>query len=58
MTKKYVIEFYTHEPKPPEIYYSSISDDMQKLFERIAELTKHKAKFVIHEISKCVADFS
>lgn len=55
--KKFVIIFYTKEQKPPE-YFNGHSDDMQKLFERIVELTTHRAKFAIYEVGECVGDFS
>lgn len=53
--KKYLIEFFTGEPKPPEIYYEQ---EIEKLFERIVELTKHKAKFTVSLVSRCLCDFS
>lgn len=52
---KYVIIFYTAEPKPPEIFYP---DEMQKMIERIVELTKNRAKFTVNTIGDCIGDFS
>jgi hypothetical protein len=57
MTKRYIITFYTSEPKPPEVYWNN-SKDMQRLFERVVELTKNRAKFTINEVGECVGDFS
>lgn len=57
MSKKYLIIFYTAEPKPPEVYWDS-TEDMEKLFARIVELTKHKAKFTVNEVGACIGDFS
>jgi hypothetical protein len=54
---KFIIVFYTVEPKPPEIYRET-SEDVQKFLERIVELTKHKAKFAIYKIGECCGDFS
>lgn len=54
--KKYLIEFYTREPKPPEVY---CDNEVEKLFERIVELTKHNAKFVVSAvITPPLCDFS
>lgn len=57
MGKKYLIVFYTVEPKPPEVFWDN-EKEMQMLFERIVELTKHKAKFAIYSVGTCVGDFS
>lgn len=57
MNKRYVIIFYTKEPKVPEVYWSD-TKDMEKLFGRIVELTQKGAKFSIYEVGECVGDFS
>jgi hypothetical protein len=57
MSKKYLLIFYTSEPKPPELYWDS-TEDMAKLFARIVELTKNRAKFTVNEVGECVGDFS
>lgn len=56
-SKQYIIVFYTVEVKPPELYWNN-NDDMPKLFARIVELTKHKAKFCVYEVGNCAGDFS
>jgi hypothetical protein len=53
--KKYVIIFYTSQPKPTEVYWPS---DFEKLLARVVELTKSKAKFAVYELGNCVGDFS
>lgn len=55
--KKYVIMFYTKDHKAPE-FYNDTNEEMSQLFTRIAELTKHKAKFVVYAVGDCLADFS
>lgn len=57
MSKRYLITFYTKEPKPPEVYWDN-PEDMQKFIERIVELTNHKAKFTVHVVGECLGDFS
>lgn len=57
MIGRFLIVFYTAEPKSPETYLNN-AEQMQKLFERIVELTKHKAKFAIYQVNECVGDFS
>lgn len=52
---RYVIFFHTVSPREAEVYGP---EDMQKLFERIVQLTKNRAKFAIYEVGKPVADFS
>lgn len=52
---KFVIIFFTKEPKAPEVYYLN---EIEKLLARIVELTSHKAKFTVYEIGRCVGDFS
>lgn len=52
---RYIIIFYTAEPKPIEIYNQN---EIQQLFERIVELTKNRAKFCIYRVGECVGDFS
>lgn len=55
--KRYIIVFYTVEPKAPEIYLSSPTD-MIALFKRIVELTKNRAEFCVFEVGQCLGDFS
>lgn len=58
VTLRYMIIFHTVTAKPAEFYYAENSEDMKKLFLRIAELTKNKVKFAIYEFDKLVADLS
>lgn len=53
MHGRYVIFFYTSEPKPPEVI-----TDLAALLERVVEITKTKAKFTVYEVGECVGDFS
>ena len=50
----YVIKFFTKEPKPPEIFRSS---EIKMLLERVVELTKNRAKFIVLKAT-CICDFS
>lgn len=55
--KRYVIIFYTRDPKPAE-HYTNHTDDMVKMIARIRELTQKKALFTVWELGECVGDFS
>ncbi len=53
----WVLVFYTAKPKESEVYGNE-PEDMKLLFDRIVQLTKNKAKFIICEIGNCVGDYS
>lgn len=58
---KVIIQFFTAEPKPPEIYYLHENNDpeFQKFLERIVELTKSRAKFTVSRMAPtCIVDLS
>lgn len=52
---KLLIEFFTVEPKPPEVYRQS---EMQDFIKRIMELTRSKAKFTVSIVGECIGDYS
>lgn len=55
--KKYLIVYFTKDPKAPEMFYGN-SQDMAQLIEKIRDLTIKKAKFCVYELGECLGDFS
>ena len=52
---RYVIVYYTQEPKAPVIYHER---DMVDMLMEIVRLTQLKAKFCVFRLGECVGDFS